>query len=146
MFSVRWCYQLWSVVCKSGYCIFSTCLITPLTMETFKANHRVYFPNRPAEIRHILRSQRVLVNRRLGAWWEDTPGLSARGMRRISACCTASSPSCLGGSAGTGGNQNRSSHQIISDWKFWEVSYALCSVSHRFSHKSAMWKTEAFPS
>lgn len=34
---------------------FGTRLITPLMMETLKANHRVYFPNHTAEIRHILR-------------------------------------------------------------------------------------------
>lgn len=114
----------------------STCLITTPRTETFQANHWVYFPRHTAEISQILRtlvSSRKQAPGGLMAWWEVASPAPGR-MRRISAC--RESHWAAGVDRGNHGNQNWSSHQIISDWKFWEVSYRLCLVSHRFFSKA----------
>lgn len=126
---------------------FSTWLITTLTMETFKTNQWIYFPDHSAQIRHILRTQPqwVLVNRCLVRGGKRRRPGSQRG-------CVGSWSSAYLATEGPGlvcsnsGDQNWSSHQIISDRKFWEVSYALCWLVTVFLKRAAMWETKAAPS
>lgn len=96
-------------------------------------NHWASFPNHATEVRHT-QGSRKLVPRVMGSW--DSAG-HKWGMRGTSLWLPHTSLwKCLGGSAETWvGVLNWSSHRIISDWKFWEVSNMPSSVSHGTSQK-----------